>query len=186
MVAAPLLAVLALLVRIDSPGPVFFRQERVGRDGVPFQMFKFRSMYHHSEDAAHRAAAAAWFSGRAVDGRYKSLADPRITRVGRVLRATSLDELPQLLNVLNGTMSLVGPRPAIAYELAYYEPWYFDRQRVKPGMTGLWQVSGRDRVSAETMMRLDLRYVRECSPWLDMKILTLTVPAMLGWTSSSG
>ena len=182
LAGVPLLAVLALLVRVDSPGPIFFRQERIGRDGVPFQMLKFRSMHDRSEDAVHRTAAAAWFAGNSVGGRYKSLADPRITRVGRFLRWTSLDELPQLFNVLGGAMSLVGPRPGIAYELEYYEPWYFARQNVKPGITGLWQVAGRDKVSAETMMRLDVRYVRDCSPWLDLKILLWTVPALLGLT----
>ena len=182
LAAAPLLAVLAMLVSVDSPGPIVFRQQRIGRDGVPFQMLKFRSMYDRSEDAVHRTAAAAWFAGHTVGGRYKSLADPRITRVGRFLRWTSLDELPQLFNVMSGAMSLVGPRPAIAYELEYYEPWYFARQQVRPGMTGLWQVAGRDKVSAETMMRLDVRYVRQCSPWLDLKIMLWTVPALLGWT----
>ncbi|TMC98629.1 MAG: sugar transferase [Chloroflexi bacterium] len=176
----PLIAVVALMVRIDSRGPVFFRQERLGRDGRPFRMWKFRSMYHNSDDGRHRDAALAWFAAQSNGHGYKSLADPRITRVGRFLRRTSLDEIPQLFNVLSGDMSLVGPRPAIAYELAHYQPWYFERQRVKPGMTGLWQVSGRDTVSAQDMMALDVRYVREHTLWLDFRILVLTVPALLG------
>ncbi|TMB99298.1 MAG: sugar transferase [Chloroflexi bacterium] len=177
---SPLIAVVAILVRIDSRGPVFFRQERLGRDGKPFRMWKFRSMYHNSEDGRHRDAATAWFAAQPAANGYKSLADPRITRVGRFLRRTSLDEIPQLFNVLNGDMSLVGPRPAIAYELSHYQPWYFERQHVKPGMTGLWQVSGRDTVSAQDMMALDVRYVRERTLWLDVRILFLTIPALLG------
>jgi len=183
---SPLIAVVALMVRIDSRGPVFFRQERLGRDGRPFRMWKFRSMYHNSDDGRHRDAASAWFAAQPAGNGYKSLADPRITRVGRFLRRTSLDEIPQLFNVLTGDMSLVGPRPAIAYELTHYQPWYFERQRVKPGMTGLWQVSGRDTVSAQDMMALDVRYVREHTLWLDFRILFLTVPALLGHYSVLG
>jgi lipopolysaccharide/colanic/teichoic acid biosynthesis glycosyltransferase len=176
----PVIAFLALVVRLDSKGPVFFRQERLGRDGAPFRMVKFRSMYHNSDDQRHRAAASAWFAAQSTGGGYKSHDDPRITRAGRILRRTSLDELPQLFNVLRGEMSVVGPRPGIAYELDHYLPWYFERQRVKPGMTGLWQVSGRDRLSANEMMTLDVRYVRERSLRLDLQILVLTLPALLG------
>ena len=176
----PVMAAIAIVIKIDSPGPVFFRQERVGRDGSSFRMWKFRSMYRDSEDGAHKAAAEAWFAARPSDGGYKSKSDPRVTRVGRFIRRTSLDELPQLLNVLAGEMSAVGPRPAIAYELNHYLPAYFERQRVKPGMTGLWQVSGRASVSAGEMMSLDLRYVREMSIGLDLRILVRTVPALLG------
>jgi lipopolysaccharide/colanic/teichoic acid biosynthesis glycosyltransferase len=178
----PLIACLAAMVRLDSGGPIFFRQERLGRNGTPFQIWKFRSMHHNSDDQRHREAASAWFAAQPTAGGYKSLADPRITRVGRFLRKTSLDELPQLFNVLFGEMSLVGPRPGIRYELDHYQPWYFERQRVKPGMTGLWQVSGRERVSAKDMMALDVRYVRERTIWLDFRILFLTVPALLGRT----
>jgi lipopolysaccharide/colanic/teichoic acid biosynthesis glycosyltransferase len=180
LVLLPVFACLAIMIRLDSPGSVFFRQERVGRDGARFRMWKFRSMYRDSDDMRHRAAAEAWFAATPTEGRYKSLSDPRITRVGRFIRRTSLDELPQLFNVLGGDMSLVGPRPAIAYELQHYLPWYFERQRVKPGMTGLWQVSGRESVSAGDMMGLDVRYVRECTAWLDFKILLRTLPALLG------
>ena len=176
----PVIACLAIMVRLDSKGPVFFRQERVGRDGVPFRIWKFRSMRHNSDDQRHRADASAWFAAEPKGGSYKTLSDPRITRAGRFLRKTSLDELPQLFNVLRGEMSLVGPRPGIAYELDHYLPWYFERQRVKPGITGLWQVSGREKVSADAMMTLDVGYVRERNMWLDLKILLFTVPALLG------
>ena len=170
-VLSPVMAVLAILVRWDSPGPALYRQERVGQNGVLFRMWKFRSMYIGCDDRNHREAAAIWFSGRASPGPYKSERDPRITRVGRFLRRTTLDELPQLFNVLRGEMSLVGPRPAIPYEIALYQPWYFERQQVKPGMTGLWQISGRDHLSAPKMMALDVQYARECSVWQDLKIL---------------
>jgi lipopolysaccharide/colanic/teichoic acid biosynthesis glycosyltransferase len=180
LVSLPVIACLALIVRLDSSGPVFFRQERIGRGGEPFRMWKFRSMYHNSDDRRHRADASAWFAAQPKSGTYKTLSDPRITRAGRFLRKTSLDELPQLFNVLRGEMSLVGPRPGIGYELDHYLPWYFERQRVKPGITGLWQVSGREKVSANAMMTLDVRYVRQGSPWLDLKILLVTVPALLG------
>jgi len=180
----PLLAVLAVLVKMDSKGPILFRQERVGLNGARFQMLKFRSMRHNSDERAHRASAMAWFAGQTAAGPYKSLADPRVTRVGRFLRRTSLDELPQLFNVLRGDMSLVGPRPAIEYELEHYLPWYYERQMVKPGMTGLWQVSGRTQLSAGEMMALDVRYVHEVGLGLDLKILALTVPALLGLSSA--
>src|SRR5438445_1496378 len=129
---------------------------------------------------------AGWFRGDDRVRGYNSIPNPRVTRMGRLLRRTSLDELPQLFNVLRGEMSLVGPRPAIGYELAHYAPWYFERLRVLPGITGLWQVSGRDRLTASEMMALDVRYVRQRSLWLDMKILAKTGPAVMadwleGW-----
>jgi lipopolysaccharide/colanic/teichoic acid biosynthesis glycosyltransferase len=176
----PLLVTLALLVRLDSPGPAFFRQERIGKDGVPFRMWKFRSMHHNSNDQRHRVEASAWFAATPTGRGYKSLTDPRITNLGRFIRRTSLDELPQLFNVLTGEMSLVGPRPAIPYELEHYQSWYFERQHVKPGITGLWQVSGRETISAKEMMALDVRYVRERTPWLDFKVLFFTLPALFG------
>jgi lipopolysaccharide/colanic/teichoic acid biosynthesis glycosyltransferase len=122
--------------------------------------------------------AEAWFRGEESVRGYKSIPDPRVTGVGRFLRRTSLDELPQLINVLRGEMTLVGPRPAIRYELDHYRPHYFKRQSVPPGITGLWQISRRDHLTAPEMMALDLRYAQECSPWLDLKILALTAPAL--------
>jgi lipopolysaccharide/colanic/teichoic acid biosynthesis glycosyltransferase len=179
-IAIPIMAGLALLIKLDSPGPVFYRQKRVGRMGLPFTLLKFRSMGVGEADERHRALTAGWFRGDDGVRGYKSLRDVRVTRIGHVLRRTSLDELPQLFNVLRGEMSLVGPRPAIEYELAHYLPWYFERLRVLPGITGLWQISGRDRLTAAEMMALDLLYVKNGSPWLDIKILALTGPALVG------
>lgn len=173
------MAVIAALIRLDSPGPRLFRQERIGQDGKPFVMLKFRSMYHGSSTEQHRQAVSDWFAGTPGPSGYKSDHDPRVTRVGRVLRALSLDELPQLFNVVKGDMSLVGPRPSLAYERAEYCDWYFEREAVPPGMTGLWQVSGRERLSAAEMVALDVKYVRTCSPWLDLKVLARTVPTVL-------
>ena len=175
----PLIGLLALIVRLDSPGPAFFRQERVGLHGKRFWMWKLRTMYVGSADARHRQAAADWFAGQPSNDRYKTLGDPRITGFGRWVRRLDLDELPQLFNVICGEMSLVGPRPAIPYELDLYEPAFMDRLNVPPGITGLWQVTRRDRLSAPEMMALDLRYVRETSFWLDLKTLVLTAPALL-------
>ena len=178
----PIMLLIGVAIALDSGRPILFRQMRIGRDGKPFVMYKFRSMRCDSNDDVHRAAAAAWFAGTPAPFGYKLREDRRITRVGRLLRATSLDELPQLFNVLRGDMSLVGPRPAIPYELSLYEESFFERQTVRPGITGLWQVMGRDRVAAAEMMLLDRRYIKECSPGLDLKILLLTFPAVLGLT----
>jgi len=177
---SPLMLVTALLVALDSPGPVIFRQTRLGRGGQPFTFFKFRSMRVAADDAVHRAFVAKFVAGQpaAAGGAapYKLQADPRVTRLGRVLRLTSIDELPQLFNVLRGEMSLVGPRPAIPYEIEHYQPWHLRRILTqKPGITGLWQVAGRSRVTFDEMVRMDLRYIRECSLWLDLTILLRTV-----------
>ena len=176
----PLLAALAVLVRLDSPGPAFFLQERIGREGRPFLMWKLRSMRLGSSDSFHRLATQAWFAGRGGKDGFKPDHDPRVTRVGRFLRRTCLDELPQLINVLKGDMSLVGPRPAIAYELDLYETWYFERQRLRPGVTGLWQVSGRKLQPARVMMEFDVHYARHASLALDLKILALTAACVTG------
>lgn len=170
VLALPLILVLAAVVRFDSPGPAFFLQERVGIGGSRFRMWKLRSMRTDARQEAHERAAEAWFTDPTL-ARYKSLEDPRITRLGRYLRRSNLDELPQLFNVLRGEMSLVGPRPAIPYELKFYRPQDFDRQAVRPGITGVWQLSDRDRISATRMMELDARYVSTQSPWLDARIL---------------
>jgi lipopolysaccharide/colanic/teichoic acid biosynthesis glycosyltransferase len=181
IVLSPFLVLIALAIRAESRGPVFFRQERVGFGGSRFSMLKFRSMRADASEQAHVAHAAAWFAGAPTKGGYKSIRDPRITRVGRLIRRTSADELPQLFHVLRGEMSLVGPRPGIPYELAHYRPWYFQRLGARPGMTGLWQVSGREQRSAAEMMELDVRYVRSCSLRLDLLVLLLTLPALLGF-----
>jgi lipopolysaccharide/colanic/teichoic acid biosynthesis glycosyltransferase len=176
---APVMAVLVIIIRLDSHGAALYGQQRVGCRGVPFTLWKFRSMYERSDQGYHLQAARDWFNGQPNGSRYKTEADPRVTRVGKYLRRTSLDELPQLFNVLKGEMSLVGPRPMMPYDRPRYESWHFEREVVRPGITGLWQVSGRDRLSAHEMMALDTRYVRELTLWLDLKILALTLPAVL-------
>ncbi|MBB93406.1 MAG: UDP-phosphate galactose phosphotransferase [Rhodobacteraceae bacterium] len=172
---APLLALTALAVRLDSPGPVLFRQIRVGRDGQPFTMVKFRSMRTDAE--ALRADVEA---GSDRDGLcFKARRDPRITRVGRVLRRFSIDELPQILNVLRGDMSLVGPRPALPAEVAAYPDRALARLAVKPGLTGIWQVSGRADIGFEKMIDMDLAYIRSRSLGLDLLLLALTARAVV-------
>ena len=177
---APFFGLLVLIVRLDSPGPTFFSQRRVGRHGIVFTLWKVRSMYEGSSQSLHHQASVDWFDERRNGRRYKSDVDPRVTRVGRFLRLSSFDELPQLWNVLKGEMSLVGPRPVMDYERCHFVGWHFEREIVRPGITGLWQVSGRDRLSAPEMLALDVEYVRSRSFWLDMKILARTVPAVLG------
>ncbi len=172
---APLLAVLAVAIRLDSKGPVLFRQTRVGRDGQTFRIFKFRSM---GFDAEARKASLLTLN-EAGDGMFKLSADPRITRVGRFLRRTSLDELPQLLNVLNGEMSLVGPRPLVTDEDVLVEGLDRSRLHLTPGMTGPWQVLGSARVPMQEMVGIDYLYVANWTLWADLKILLRTVPHML-------
>jgi len=181
---SPLFCVIALLILTTSKGPVLFRQERLGRFGKKFVFLKFRSMYVHTDDSIHREyikklitenKASEVKSDAANTPVYKLRNDPRITPVGKFLRKSSFDELPQLLNVLKGEMSLVGPRPAIPYEFESYDIWHRYRLlQVKPGITGLWQVTGRSSTSFDEMVRLDLKYIHEWSLWLDFKILLLT------------
>jgi exopolysaccharide biosynthesis polyprenyl glycosylphosphotransferase len=188
LVLAPLLALIALAVRLDSSGPVFFRQDRIGMGGRRFRVWKFRTMVTGASDAAHRELVTRMLQGdetttatAADDGSkvFKLVHDTRVTRVGALLRRYSLDELPQLFNVVRGEMSLVGPRPPLPYEVKHYDPWQYDRLQVLPGITGLWQVSGRNRLSYGEMIRLDVRYVQEWSLWLDFKILFKTIPVVL-------
>lgn len=200
LVLSPLLGVIALLIRLDSPGPAIYRQERIGRGRKPFTVNKFRSMYDGVAHDRHKDFVLGLIKGEprqpdppehqitdretlrddgSVDY-YKMIADPRVTRVGRILRRSSLDELPQLWNVLRGDMSLVGPRPAIPYEVDHYPPEWFARFAVKPGITGPWQVSGRSKVTLEEMVRLDVNYARRRTLWLNLWILVQTVPAVLG------
>ena len=171
----PLLVLVALLVKLDSPGPVLFRQRRFGLHRRTFTVLKFRTMTHQAPSDAHRLYIAALARGEAGDGQLKKLtADSRVTRVGALLRRTSLDELPQLLNVLAGQMSLVGPRPAIEYELEHYAEEHYARFDVKPGLTGLWQVSGRSRLGFNEMLELDAQYASSSGPLTDAKILLRT------------
>jgi lipopolysaccharide/colanic/teichoic acid biosynthesis glycosyltransferase len=185
---SPVLAVIALAIKMTSKGPVIFEQERLGQFGISFKCFKFRTMYCDSDPQIHRDYVRSFIAGSAQNdtkneaeaGVYKITNDPRVTPIGKFLRRTSLDEFPQFWNALRGEMSLVGPRPALPYEFDDYDYWH--RRRVlemKPGVTGLWQVSGRSRVSFNDMVRLDLRYSRGWSLWLDLKILMATPLAVL-------
>jgi lipopolysaccharide/colanic/teichoic acid biosynthesis glycosyltransferase len=192
---SPLMLLIAILIKLDTPGPVIFVQERVGarrrtkagRTGWEisnFLVYKFRTMVSDADQSIHQAHIKAFIEGRiepdhGAEAGFKLNHDPRVTRVGRMLRKTSLDELPQLVNVLKGEMSLVGPRPVPTYEVAQYEPRHYERLAALPGITGLWQVRGRGRVSFDEMIAMDIEYVRHQSPWLDIKILLLTIPAVL-------
>jgi lipopolysaccharide/colanic/teichoic acid biosynthesis glycosyltransferase len=176
---SPLLLALALAIVIDSRGPVLFRQARLGRGLTPFTLLKFRTMEVGSSPEVHRQYIAKLAAGEVDEESLKKLTgDPRVTRVGHFLRRTSLDELVQLVNVLRGDMSLVGPRPALAYELPHYEEPHFERFAVRPGITGLWQVSGRNMLGFTEMLDLDAEYVRSHSLLLDLKILAQTPFAM--------
>jgi lipopolysaccharide/colanic/teichoic acid biosynthesis glycosyltransferase len=183
---APLLAAVALSVKVTSRGPVIFRQVRIGRMMKPFMICKFRTMRANADHGIHHSYVS-WFitasdksQGHDKNHVFKLTSDPRITPIGHFLRKTSLDELPQLWNVLKGEMSLVGPRPPVWYELQQYKPWHRHRVlEVKPGITGLWQVSGRSRTTFDEMVRLDLRYARARSLWTDIKILLATPKAVI-------
>jgi lipopolysaccharide/colanic/teichoic acid biosynthesis glycosyltransferase len=188
VLCGPLLLVIAAVVKASSQGPVLFKQYRVGQYGRRFTFLKFRSMRADNDPSVHREYVTKLIAGEAEripshaddKGVYKLAHDKRITPIGRFLRKTSLDELPQFLNVLKGDMSLVGPRPPIPYELAAYQTWHRRRVlEVKPGITGLWQVTGRSRVKFDDMVRLDLRYAMSWSPWLDVKILMRTPGAVI-------
>jgi lipopolysaccharide/colanic/teichoic acid biosynthesis glycosyltransferase len=188
ILCAPVFILIAVVVKASSKGPIFFRQQRVGHYGECFTFLKFRSMYIDNDPSAHREYVKKLIAGQAMrepsngngDSVYKLTNDKRITRAGKFLRRTSLDELPQFFNVLWGDMSLVGPRPAIPYEVASYETWHRSRVlEVKPGITGLWQVNGRNRIKFDEMVRLDLQYAKVWSPWLDLKILMRTPRAVL-------
>ena len=185
---APLFVAIALAVKFSSKGPVFFRQQRVGRFGRTFTFLKFRSMYTNNDVSVHKEFVTRMIAGSAGQEAqspekkdvFKITNDKRVTRVGKFLRRTSLDELPQFLNVLMGDMSLVGPRPPIPYELAAYQTWHRRRLLgVKPGITGLWQVLSRSNVQFDEMVRLDLRYASTWTPWLDIKILLRTPLAVI-------
>lgn len=179
---SPLFVVISLLIKLTSRGPALFRQARVGQYGRIFTFLKFRSMHFINDPNIHKEYYNRFIGGEAASesGVYKITEDPRVTGIGKLLRRTSLDELPQFWNVLKGEMSLVGPRPPIPYELESYDVWH--RRRVleaKPGITGLWQVNGRSKTGFDDMVRLDLRYARAWSLWLDLKILLQTPRAVL-------
>jgi len=186
VLASPVFLVIAILIRLTSEGPIVFRQTRIGQGGRPFQFLKFRSMFVNNDPSIHREYVTKMIGGQKVayedgsaTGLYKIIRDPRITPVGALLRKSSLDELPQLINVLKGEMSLIGPRPPLPYEVEQYSPWHLRRViEAKPGITGLWQVNGRSRTNFDDMVRLDLRYVQDWSVWLDLKILWKTPRAI--------
>ena len=184
IISAPLLIVIAIGIKLTSSGPVFFTQERVGKDGKPFTLLKFRTMHQDADNRIHREYMQRLINGEVdasddEEALYKLQDDPRITEFGHFLRRTSLDELPQLFNVLAGSMSLVGPRPPIPYEVNAYKSWHLQRLSVKPGITGLWQVSGRSSTTFDEMVRLDLEYIARRSFQTDLKILFQTIPATL-------
>jgi len=198
VIMLPLFLLVALLIKLDSPGPILFAQGRLGLrrrsrgkrrewEIGGFTCYKFRTMYDNAGQGPHRTFIRAFASGKLAsdasnghrEAMFKLIDDPRVTRVGKVLRKTSLDELPQLFHVLRGEMSLVGPRPVPLYEAAEYKEWQRERFTTPAGLTGLWQVKGRSRASFDEMVRLDIEYIRNQSPWLDLKILLLTIPAIL-------
>jgi lipopolysaccharide/colanic/teichoic acid biosynthesis glycosyltransferase len=189
---APVFVCIGMVVKLTSPGPILFRQTRIGQFGQPFRFLKFRSMYTDADSRVHEQYIREFIlqskngsgapDGLKQDGLFKLSQDPRITPVGHFIRRTSLDELPQLLNVLMGTMSLVGPRPPVPYEIKDYDLWHKRRVlEAKPGITGLWQVQGRSRTTFEDMVRLDLHYIDTWSLWTDLKLLLQTP-----WTVMKG
>jgi exopolysaccharide biosynthesis polyprenyl glycosylphosphotransferase len=188
VLTSPVMLITALAVRLTSSGPIIFKQPRMGKGGVPFVFYKFRSMYVNNDDRIHREYVAklidgetqALNQGQADKPMYKLKSDPRITPIGRFIRKTSIDELPQLFNVLKGEMSLVGPRPPIPYETEKYQAWHLRRVlEIRPGITGLWQVQGRSKTTFDEMVRMDLQYIRNCSLGLDLKIMLKTVKVVL-------
>ncbi len=172
-------AIIALVIKLGSPGPVIFRQERVGFKGQRFVCYKFRSMHAGADTNSHQGHTAHLIKSSAPMTKLDAVKDARIIPFGSVLRATGLDELPQLINVLRGDMSLVGPRPCIAYEYEMYEPWQKRRFDAVPGLTGLWQVSGKNRTTFHQMINFDIEYSERASLWLDLKIIFKTVPALV-------
>lgn len=176
LVLSPLFIIIAIIIKATSKGPVFFSQKRVGKNGKEFNMYKFRSMVVNAEELKEKLAAQNEMSGPM----FKMKDDPRITKVGKFIRKTSIDELPQLWNVLKGDMSLVGPRPSLPKEVAQFDKWMHKRLEVKPGLTCYWQVSGRNNIDFEDWMKLDIKYVDERSTWIDIKLIFKTVGVLFG------
>jgi exopolysaccharide biosynthesis polyprenyl glycosylphosphotransferase len=174
-IALPLGLLIALAIRLDTPGPIFYAQVRIGRNGKEFRCFKFRSMVSNADDLRNKMAELNESSGPL----FKIRNDPRLTRVGRLIRRYSLDELPQVINILRGEMSLIGPRPNLPSEVQCYEEWMKKRLSVSPGLTGLWQVSGRSDLTFDEMVMLDIYYVENWSVGLDLTILARSIPAVL-------
>lgn len=181
IVLSPLMLVVSILIKLESKGEVIFKQKRVGLNGKEFYMYKFRSMVINAEELKAELESQNEMSGPM----FKMKDDPRVTKVGKFIRKTSLDELPQLWNVLKGDMSLVGPRPSLPKEVAQFEDWMHRRLEVKPGLTCYWQVSGRNNIDFEDWMKLDVKYVEERSLWIDIKLIFKTVFVLFGDKNAS-
>jgi exopolysaccharide production protein ExoY len=175
----PLMMIIGLLIRIVSAGPVLFKQERIGYLGSRFLCYKFRTMFVDADTAIHQGHLNQLMNSDKPMMKMDSHGDPRIIPFGRLLRASGMDELPQLINILRGEMSLVGPRPCVSYEYEKYLPWQRERFNTAPGLTGLWQVSGKNRTTFTEMIQLDIKYARSKTLWLDLKIIMKTIPALL-------
>ena len=178
---SPLILIVSMLIKLESKGEVIFKQKRVGLNGKEFYMYKFRSMVINAEELKEQLESQNEMSGPM----FKIKDDPRITKVGKFMRKTSIDELPQLINVIKGDMSLVGPRPSLPKEVEKFEQWMMERLEVKPGLTCIWQISGRNNIDFEDWMKLDIKYVRERSFKLDMKLILKTVLVLLGDKNAS-
>ncbi len=176
LLLSPVLIIVSILIKLESYGPIIFSQDRIGYKGQKFKMYKFRSMVVNAEELKKKLAERNEMSGPM----FKMKNDPRVTKVGKFIRKTSIDELPQLINILKGEMSLVGPRPSLPKEVKEFEPWMMERLEVKPGLTCYWQVSGRNDIDFEDWMKLDIKYVRERSFWLDMKLIFKTFFVLFG------
>ena len=176
VILSPLLLIVAILIKLESNGPVIFSQKRVGLNGKEFKMYKFRSMVVNAEELKEKLAKQNEMSGPM----FKMKDDPRVTKIGKFIRKTSIDELPQLINILKGDMSLVGPRPSLPKEVAEFEPWMLERLNVKPGLTCYWQVSGRNNIDFIEWMKLDLKYVKDRSFLLDLKLIIKTFSVLFG------
>ena len=173
---SPIFLIVSILIRLESKGEIIFKQKRIGLNGKEFEMYKFRSMVANAEELKEKLAKENEMSGPM----FKMRDDPRITKVGKFIRKTSIDELPQLINVVKGEMSLVGPRPSLPKEVAKFEEWMNERLLVKPGLTCYWQVSGRNNIDFEDWMKLDIKYVRERNFWLDIKLILKTILVLFG------
>lgn len=176
IILSPILIILALLIKLESKGPVLFAQERIGMHGVPFKMYKLRSMVANAEQLKKKLVEKNEMDGPM----FKMKDDPRVTKIGKFIRKTSIDELPQLINILKGEMSLVGPRPSLPNEVKEFEPWMLERLNVKPGLTCYWQVSGRNDIDFENWMKLDIKYVKERNTLLDFKLIFKTFFVLFG------
>lgn len=181
IILSPILLIVAIAIKIDSKGPIIFKQDRVGKDGRIFGMYKLRSMVINAEELKSKLEDQNEMSGPM----FKMKDDPRITRIGKFIRKTSIDELPQLVNVIKGEMSLVGPRPSLPREVEQFKPWMKERLLVKPGITCFWQVSGRNNIPFEEWMRLDVKYVKEMNYWLDIKLIFKTFFVLFGDENAS-